>query len=155
MLLRLAAAAAILSLCAASAQTATSVPRSPVAIENINAAVVPTGVDIPQANAARPTVTIPAHIPPAGFLQFEQGYPVSDASSSAKPSPSPTPSSPVTFKQRLPSIVELSHFTQPLEATTATGLPIARPTPTSSAPASSSPLHDQGQQPTTHPDQVR
>ncbi len=49
------------------------VPVTPVQIENTNAAFSPTDIDIPQANPARPTVTIPAHLPPTGFLQFEQG----------------------------------------------------------------------------------
>ncbi len=44
-----------------------------VQIENTNATFSTTDVDIPQANPARPTVTIPAHLPPTGYLQFEQG----------------------------------------------------------------------------------
>ena len=50
------------------------VPKTAVAIENTNASFIATDVDIPQANPARPTVTIPAHLPPTGFLQFEQGF---------------------------------------------------------------------------------
>ena len=53
---------------------ATPIPTTPVEIENANAAFVPTDVNIPQANPARPTVTIPAHLPPTGYLQFEQGF---------------------------------------------------------------------------------
>ena len=49
------------------------VPRGSVAIENTNAGFAPTDISIPQANPARPTVTNPAHIPPVGYLQFEQG----------------------------------------------------------------------------------
>ena len=49
-------------------------PTNPVAIENTNAAFSPTDVTIPQANPARPTITIPAHLPPTGYLQFEQGF---------------------------------------------------------------------------------
>lgn len=48
--------------------------KSSVAIENSNAAFTPTDVEIPQANPARPTITIPAHIPPTGYLQLEQGF---------------------------------------------------------------------------------
>src|ERR1700678_1085389 len=55
-------------------------PSTPVAIENSNAAFTPTDVDVPQANPARPTVTIPAHIPPTGYLQFEQGFVHADSS---------------------------------------------------------------------------
>lgn len=50
------------------------VPTTAVEIENTNAAFVPTDVNVPQANPARPTVTIPAHLPPTGYLQFEQGF---------------------------------------------------------------------------------
>ncbi len=50
------------------------IPRTAVQIENTNASFVATDVDVPQANPARPTVTIPAHIPPTGYLQFEQGF---------------------------------------------------------------------------------
>ena len=49
-------------------------PTTPVAVENTNAAFVPTDVDVPQANPSRPTITAPAHIPPTGYLQFEQGF---------------------------------------------------------------------------------
>jgi hypothetical protein len=55
------------------ATPASPVPATSIAIENTNAAFAPTGVNIPQANPARPTVTIPAHLPPTGYLQFEQG----------------------------------------------------------------------------------
>ena len=34
----------------------------------------PTQPDIPNANPARPTVSTPATLPPAGYLQFETGY---------------------------------------------------------------------------------
>ncbi len=51
-----------------------------VAIENTNAALAPTDETIPQANPARPTVTIPARIPPTGYLQFEQGFVHADSS---------------------------------------------------------------------------
>lgn len=39
---------------------------------------------LPQANPARPTVTNPAHIPPPGYLQFEQGF-VEAANSGGSP----------------------------------------------------------------------
>ena len=61
--------------CLAQAQTSKKiVPQTPIAIENTNATFIPTDLDVPQANPARPTVTIPAHIPPTGYLQFEQGF---------------------------------------------------------------------------------
>ena len=31
-------------------------------------------MQVPEANPARPTVSNPAHIPPVGYLQFEQGF---------------------------------------------------------------------------------
>jgi hypothetical protein len=49
-------------------------PTNPVAVENTNASFSPTDVSIPEASPARPTVTAPAHIPPTGYLQFEQGF---------------------------------------------------------------------------------
>ncbi len=52
----------------------TPVPSTAIAIENTNASFIPTVVDVPQADPARPTVTTPAHLPPTGFLQFEQGF---------------------------------------------------------------------------------
>lgn len=57
-------------------QTTAPVPRppDPVAIENTNAAFSPSAVEVPQASPARPTFTMPAHIPPTGYLQFEQGF---------------------------------------------------------------------------------
>ncbi len=82
---RFSLAAAVLALhlaCPLQAQTTppAPVPVTPVAIENTNAAFVPTDVAVPQANPARPTVTIPAHIPPTGYLQFEQGFNQADSS---------------------------------------------------------------------------
>ena len=63
------------SACVAQTATpATPVPSTPVEIENTNASFTPTYVNVPQANPARPTVTIPARLPPAGYLQFEQGF---------------------------------------------------------------------------------
>ena len=61
---------------AVDAQTSTPPARlqNPVAIENTNATFSPTQVDLPQAAPARPTVTMPAHLPPTGYLQFEQGF---------------------------------------------------------------------------------
>ena len=63
-----------LDLLARAQQSSAIVPQTSVAIENTNATFLPTFVDTPQANPARPTVTIPAHIPPTGYLQFEQGF---------------------------------------------------------------------------------
>ena len=64
------------------AQTSTPVPRTSVAIENTNASFSPSSTQIPQASPARPTVTAPAHIPPTGYLQFEQGFNQADSSPS-------------------------------------------------------------------------
>ena len=69
--------------CCAQAAAATPVPATPVAIENTNASFTPTDVDVPQANPARPTVSIPARLPPTGYLQFEQGYLRADTSPGA------------------------------------------------------------------------
>ncbi len=60
--------------------TASPLPVTPVQIENTNASFTPTDTDVPQANPARPTVTIPAHLPPTGYLQFEQGFVHADSS---------------------------------------------------------------------------
>ena len=49
-------------------------------MENTNAGFTPTDVNVPQASPSRPTVTAPAHIPPTGYLQFEQGLNRADAS---------------------------------------------------------------------------
>lgn len=68
------------------ARAQTPVPATAVAIENSNAAFAPTDVNIPQANPARPTVTIPAHIPPTGYLQFEQGVNYAGRSPGGTPS---------------------------------------------------------------------
>jgi hypothetical protein len=57
-------------------------PTTPVAVENTNAGFTPTNVNIPQASPSRPTVTGPAHIPPTGYLQFEQGFNRADGSPS-------------------------------------------------------------------------
>ncbi len=59
--------------CALPGQT---VPRPPgaVPIENTNAAFAPSDAAVPQASPTRPTFTAPAHIPPTGYLQFEQGF---------------------------------------------------------------------------------
>ena len=56
------------------AQTVTPVPRTAVAVENTNSTFSPSAEQQPQASPARPTVTLPAHIPPTGYLQFEQGF---------------------------------------------------------------------------------
>jgi hypothetical protein len=49
-------------------------PNEKVKIENTNADFRPSAVPIPQANPARPTITNPAHLPPTGYLQTEQGF---------------------------------------------------------------------------------
>ncbi len=62
----------------APAQTAAA-----VAIENTNASFTATDVITPQANPARPTVTIPARLPPTGYVQFEQGFNQANSSPSS------------------------------------------------------------------------
>ena len=112
---------------AASAQTAVPIiPRTPVAIENTNAAFVPTDVDIPQANAARPTVTIPAHIPPTGYLQFEQGFVVSDTSPAGVASQK---SLSQTTKIALTTRIMAQFITSPYARSTVV-VPAQSPTPT-------------------------
>jgi hypothetical protein len=44
-----------------------------VQIDNAESTSHPDDVQVPEANPARPTVSNPAHIPPVGYLQFEQG----------------------------------------------------------------------------------
>lgn len=63
----------------ASAQSA-PVPKTPGAIENTNALYVPTDETMPEADPARPTVTIPARLPPTGYLQLENGVNEANAS---------------------------------------------------------------------------
>ncbi|GAC1355580.1 MAG: hypothetical protein NVSMB3_00940 [Acidobacteriaceae bacterium] len=46
---------------------------SAVQIDNAESTSKPDDVQIPEANPARPTITNPAHIPPVGYVQFEQG----------------------------------------------------------------------------------
>lgn len=59
---------------AGQASSGTAAPNNPVAVENTNSTFSPSHEDLPQASPARPTVTVPAHIPPTGYLQFEQGF---------------------------------------------------------------------------------
>jgi Putative MetA-pathway of phenol degradation len=49
------------------------VPPTQVQIDNAESTSKPDDVQIPEANPSRPTLTNPAHIPPVGYLQFEQG----------------------------------------------------------------------------------
>ena len=49
-------------------------PKTAVAVENTNSGFSPSDTNVPEASPARPTVTSPAHIPPTGYLQFEQGF---------------------------------------------------------------------------------
>jgi hypothetical protein len=72
----------VISTAFARAQTPAppAAPTTPVAVENTNAAFTPTDVDVPEASPSRPTVTGPAHIPPTGYLQFEQGFNRADTS---------------------------------------------------------------------------
>jgi hypothetical protein len=49
-------------------------PQTRVQIDNAASTSHPDDVQIPEANPARPTISNPAHIPPVGYLQFEQGF---------------------------------------------------------------------------------
>jgi len=49
-------------------------PLTPVQVDNALSTSKPDDTQLPEANPARPTVTNPAHIPPVGYLQFEQGF---------------------------------------------------------------------------------
>ena len=49
-------------------------PATPVQVDNALSTARPDDKQVPEANPARPTVTNPAHIPPVGYLQFEQGF---------------------------------------------------------------------------------
>ena len=48
-------------------------PLTQIQIDNAESTAKPDDVQVPEANPARPTITNPAHIPPVGYLQFEQG----------------------------------------------------------------------------------
>ncbi len=56
------------------ARQGTSKPVTPVQIDNAESTAKPDDTQTPEANPARPTITNPAHIPPVGYLQFEQGF---------------------------------------------------------------------------------
>jgi len=49
-------------------------PQTAVQIDNAESTAKPDDVQTPEANPSRPTITNPAHIPPVGYLQFEQGF---------------------------------------------------------------------------------
>ncbi|HEY4380029.1 MAG TPA: hypothetical protein VGN01_06760 [Acidobacteriaceae bacterium] len=49
-------------------------PLTQVEIDNAESTSRPDGVQTPEANPSRPTISNPAHIPPVGYLQFEQGF---------------------------------------------------------------------------------
>lgn len=66
----------------AVAQAVSTRPTTAIGIENTNSTFAPTTEQLPQASPARPTVTMPAHIPPTGYLQFEQGFNQADDSPS-------------------------------------------------------------------------
>ncbi len=51
-----------------------STQQTQVQIDNAESTSKPDDVQVPEANPARPTITNPAHIPPVGYLQFEQGF---------------------------------------------------------------------------------
>jgi hypothetical protein len=48
--------------------------QTQVQIDNAESTSKPDDVRIPEANPSRPTISNPAHIPPVGYLQFEQGF---------------------------------------------------------------------------------
>ncbi len=50
------------------------IPRPPCRSTTPLSTAKPDDKQVPEANPARPTVTNPAHIPPVGYLQFEQGF---------------------------------------------------------------------------------
>jgi hypothetical protein len=58
---------------AAATQGPTGGPPTKVQILNAESTSKPDNAQIPEANPARPTITNPAHVPPVGYLQFEQG----------------------------------------------------------------------------------
>lgn len=70
----------------------------------------------PTANPARPTVTNPAHIPPPGYLQFEQGL-VEAADSSGSPSVNQQFSLVQTTKLALNHYVMIQASDQPFAST--------------------------------------
>lgn len=45
-----------------------------LAVEDLNGVATPAPEGTPAASPARPTITGPAHIPPVGYVQFEQGF---------------------------------------------------------------------------------
>ncbi|WP_128912633.1 transporter [Granulicella sibirica] len=49
-------------------------PTTPVQVDNAESTSKPDAAQLPEANPSRPTITNPAHIPPVGYLQFEQGF---------------------------------------------------------------------------------
>ena len=49
-------------------------PKTQVQIDNAESTSKPDDVQIPEAYPSRPTITNPAHIPPVGYVQFEQGF---------------------------------------------------------------------------------
>ena len=49
-------------------------PTTPVQVDNAESTSKPDAAQIPEANPSRPTITNPAHIPPVGYVQFEQGF---------------------------------------------------------------------------------
>lgn len=48
--------------------------QTPVQVDNTLSTAKPGDPETPEANPARPTVTNPAHIPPVGYVQLEQGF---------------------------------------------------------------------------------
>jgi hypothetical protein len=58
----------------ASKQQGTQGGQTPVQVDNAESNAKADDSEIPEANPARPTITNPAHIPPVGYLQFEQGF---------------------------------------------------------------------------------
>jgi len=56
------------------ASSTSPAPPTPVQIDNAASTAKLDDVQTPEANPSRPTITNPAHIPPVGYLQFEQGF---------------------------------------------------------------------------------
>jgi hypothetical protein len=52
----------------------TQAGQTPVQVDNAESNSKADDSQIPEANPARPTITNPAHIPPVGYVQFEQGF---------------------------------------------------------------------------------
>jgi hypothetical protein len=68
------AVAVMCALLAAPVSSRTALGQTNVQIDNAASTSKPDDSQTPEANPARPTIASPAHIPPVGYLQFEQGF---------------------------------------------------------------------------------